>query len=77
MNKLALLLNIVPAIILCGSVDQVVDSVVYAEITNSNMEVEHTHLPVSLFPCNIKEGDYFYFIYTDGVTEVRCGEPPI
>ena len=77
MRGLSLVTSIVPAIILSGSVDQIVDKNAHVEIINSNMEVEHTYLPVSIFPCQIKEGDYFYFVYVDGVTEVRCGEPPI
>ena len=27
--------------------------------------------------CDIKEGDLFYTTEIDGVTEIRCGEPPI
>ena len=73
MNRLALLLQLY---LLIGIVDQIEGRIAMVEITNSNHEIENMSLPTSLFPCNIDEGDFFYFVYIDGVTEIRCGEPP-
>ena len=43
-------------------------------VAGSHMATEL--FPLILFPCEIEEGDMFYFEYADGVTEIRCGEPP-
>ena len=57
-----------------GVVDSVSDDYAYVEITTSQ-ETIFTSLPVAMFPCEIKEGDMFYFEHIEGVTEIRCGEP--
>ena len=62
-------------ILLCGTVDQINDGLVLTEIKNSKLDNAHMSLPLEIFPCKIKEGDHFYFKYSDGVTEIRCGEP--
>ena len=68
-------MKIIAAIALyIGVVDSVGDKYAYVEITTSE-EIIFTSLPVSMFPCEIKEGDMFYFEQVDGVTEIRCGEP--
>jgi|TARA_R100000750_G_C2328691_1_gene89269 hypothetical protein len=59
-----------------GTVDFIENGVVSAEITTSHRTIEEVELPVQLFPCEIRESDIFYFVYVDGVTEIRCGEPP-
>jgi hypothetical protein len=74
MKKLSCLLQVV---LLTGIVDQINGSIANVEITDSSNEVLNTSLPVTIFPCQVKEGEPFYFIYVDGVTEIRCGEPPI
>lgn len=61
--------------LLLGTIDYIDNGVADVEITTNRHEVIYAELPVSLFPCKIKEGDMFYFEYTDGVTEIRCGEP--
>ena len=59
-----------------GTVDFVENDVASVEITTSHRTIEEVELPTQLFPCEIREGDMFYFVYADGVTEIRCGEPP-
>jgi hypothetical protein len=68
-------MKIIAAIALyIGVVDSVNDKYAYVEITTSE-EIIFTSMPVAMFPCEIKEGDMFYFEQIDGVTEIRCGEP--
>ena len=69
--------HILSVMLLYGTVDQVNDGLVLAEVKNSSLDDVHISLPLEIFPCEIKEGDYFYFEYSGGVTEIRCGEPPI
>lgn len=61
---------------LIGVVDQIDDDLAVVELTNDEHENINTVLPVEIFPCDIEEGEMFYFLYADGVTEIRCGEPP-
>ena len=58
-----------------GIVDIVDGDIVMAQVTASDNEVRELYLPTAMFPCEIGEGDMFYFSYADGVTEIRCGEP--
>ena len=46
------------------------------EFRTDGDETYHADIPVELFPCEIKEGSAFYAEIIDGVTEIRCGEPP-
>ena len=59
-----------------GLVDAIEDNVVAAEVSTSQHTHEIMYFPLQLFPCELEEGDMFYFSYVDGVTEIRCGEPP-
>ena len=61
------------AVMFCmlGVVDQIQGNVVIAEVQNKQVD-----LPLWIFPCEISEGDIFYFTKIDGVLELRCGEPP-
>jgi hypothetical protein len=68
--------NALIAVIMLGLVDTVEDDWASAEVTDPAGNVEYMELPVDLFPCKIKEGDMFYAVTVDGVTEIRCGEPP-
>ncbi len=61
---------------LLGTVDQVEDDLASVEITGLDQEPIQATIHVSFFPCTVKEGDVFYYYYVDGVTELRCGEPP-
>ena len=54
-----------------GVVDQIQGNIVIAEVQNKQVD-----LPLWIFPCEISEGDIFYFTKIDGVLELRCGEPP-
>ena len=71
--------NLILSIFLLGFVDRIEGQMVSVEITNRNDIGEYENvnidLPLILFPCEIKEGDMFYFEHVDGITEIRCGEP--
>ena len=71
--------NLILSIFLLGFVDRIEEQMVSAEITNRDDIGEYENvnidLPLVLFPCEIKEGDMFYFEHVDGITEIRCGEP--
>jgi len=63
-----------------GVVDQIEGNIVVAEIievADDRHTVKEIELPIEIFPCEIEEGGMFYFEYVDGVTELRCGEPPV
>tara|TARA_R110002020_G_scaffold50716_6_gene143174 strand:+ start:38361 stop:38585 length:225 start_codon:yes stop_codon:yes gene_type:complete len=60
---------------LLGVVDQIHGDYITAEITTSENEIIQEDFNLRVFPCALKEGDFFYFLYIDGVTEIRCGEP--
>lgn len=62
-----------------GMIDQINGDIALVELTGVNGAdggVTYTSLHTSVFPCEPKEGDFFYFQHIDGVTEIRCGEPP-
>jgi len=67
--------NYIISLFLLGSVDMIEDGVASVEITTDSYEIVYTSLPVDIFPCEIEEGDMFYFLYANEVTEIRCGEP--
>ena len=46
------------------------------ELTDSSGKSIMTSVDTFLFPCDIKERDVFYITVENGVTEIRCGEPP-
>ena len=69
------LLTAAYAVFLIGSVDNIEDGLAAVEITDSNYKTRFVDIPIELFPCEIGEGDMFYFSNVDGVTEIRCGEP--
>tara|TARA_R100000152_G_C6586423_1_gene48434 strand:- start:211 stop:432 length:222 start_codon:yes stop_codon:yes gene_type:complete len=61
--------------LLLGTIDRIEGDIVVASITSSDNSTESFEMPVEMFPCEISEGDVFYFSYSEGVTEIRCGEP--
>lgn len=63
-------------ILLIGMVDQVNGKEALVEITTTDSGVTYSSMPIAMFPCEVQEGSMFYFEYIDGVTEIRCGEPP-
>ncbi len=68
--------NMLTGLFLLGVVDQVHGELIIAEITTSENKVVQQDFNRGMFPCSLSEGDFFYFVYVDGVTEIRCGEPP-
>ncbi|HIE83262.1 MAG TPA: hypothetical protein EYQ00_05150 [Dehalococcoidia bacterium] len=76
MSNVAKYANLALAFCLLGVVDQIYGRSVAVELTNQDRVTEHTALPLWMFPCEVKEGDVFYFTKTDEVLELRCGEPP-
>ncbi len=72
-------IEVILPILLIGSVDLIDGDYAEVEITkvvDGEYEVVQRSIPLSLFPCEISEGDMFYFSYINDVTELRCGEPP-
>ena len=65
------------SLFLIGVIDQIEGDILHTEISTTTGEVENVHLHKSMLPCEVSEGDMFYFAYERGVTEIRCGEPPI
>ena len=68
--------KIFPVVFLLGMVDQIEDGVAAVELSDTAGNLTYESMPTVLFPCEIEEGDVFYFNYVDGITEIRCGEPP-
>jgi hypothetical protein len=64
------------AFFLLGTVDIIEDGLAVVELARSDYIIDVVTLPTLIFPCEIKEGDMFYFLSVDGVTEIRCGELP-
>ena len=65
------------SLFLVGVVDQIEGDILRTEISTSNGSIENVDLHRAMLPCVVSEGDMFYFSYENGVTEIRCGEPPI
>ena len=59
-----------------GTVDVIEGEIALVQITASDHQVREMEMSTLMFPCEIEEGDFFYFAYSEGVTEIRCGEPP-
>jgi hypothetical protein len=59
-----------------GTVDSVDNGVAQVEVSASDNKIHQLNIPVLLIPCDVEEQDVFYFLYSDGVVEIRCGEPP-
>jgi hypothetical protein len=66
-------MNSIALIIFVGVVDIVNGDIVMAEI---DLVDDVVMLPTASFPCEIKEGDSFYLVRREDVTEIVCGEPP-
>ena len=62
-------------VLLIGTVDRIENNMVVGTVQDSELQYHDFEMPLSVFPCEISEGDSFYFNYVDGVTEIRCGEP--
>ena len=60
-----------------GVIDQIEDDIAVVELTSTDSGSVTMELPIIVFPCDVREGDWFYFEHIDGVTELRCGEPPV
>lgn len=70
-------MKILSSIVLLGLIDSVQGRYVTVEISGPARNVEILEIPSLLFPCEISEGDFFHIVEVDGVTELRCGEPPV
>ena len=67
---------VVTTLFCLGVVDIIEDDMARVEFRTDGDQTNHADDPVVLFPCAIEEGDPFYAQTIDGVTEIRCGEPP-
>ena len=70
------ILAIFSILVYAGMVDSVVGDYASVELSNSQGDITQIEIPILLFPCDIKEGDFFYTFEVYGVREIRCGEPP-
>tara|TARA_R100000995_G_C3444674_1_gene105055 strand:+ start:356 stop:565 length:210 start_codon:yes stop_codon:yes gene_type:complete len=68
-------MNVAMVTLLTGLVDSIDSQIVTAEINALGIQNELVLFPVSMFPCNINEGDSFYFSYDSGFPKVFCGNP--
>jgi len=59
-----------------GTIDQIQGELATVEVTASDNKIRYMEMSTLVFPCEVKEQSMFYFIYSEGVTEIRCGEPP-
>jgi hypothetical protein len=62
-------------ILFLGIVDSVQDKIITVELSSTSQEGVIVEMDSFLFPCEVSEGDYFYIVILDDVTEIRCGEP--
>jgi len=76
MHKISRCINFVMMFYVLGIVDQVHNDSVQVELSDIEGTVITDDLPLWIFPCEIEEGDMFYFVKLDGVLELRCGKPP-
>jgi len=69
--------NFIVVVLCLGVVDVIEGEHALVEITSTDgITSTEAVFPVELFPCEIEEGSVFYFEHVEGVTEIRCGEPP-
>ena len=61
--------------LLTGMVDSIDSQMVSAEVSTLGVQNEIMIFPVSIFPCNINEGDSFYISYENGLPRIGCGSP--
>tara|TARA_Y100000310_G_C20123197_1_gene552413 strand:+ start:296 stop:520 length:225 start_codon:yes stop_codon:yes gene_type:complete len=59
-----------------GTVDFIESDMARVELRANGKLTHYSDIPIALFPCEISEGSLFYVEIIDGVTEIRCGEPP-
>tara|TARA_R110002051_G_C8500721_1_gene464710 strand:- start:31 stop:249 length:219 start_codon:yes stop_codon:yes gene_type:complete len=67
----------VVGVLYIGVVDSIHGNFASVEITMAKEDSVSLDIPVQMIPCEIEEGSMFYFENIDGVTEIRCGEPPL
>jgi len=68
---------IIATFLFIGVIDQIEKDIVFVVAKNAGEEQKEYLLPIDLIPCYVDEGDMIYAQIVDGVTEIRCGEPPI
>jgi hypothetical protein len=71
------IVTVVATLFCIGTIDVIEDGIAHVEFRTDGEEVYETDIPIYLFPCQVSEGDMFYAETIDGVTEIRCGEPPL
>ena len=76
MHKIGRYVNFGMMLYILGIVDQVHNDSVQVELNDENGILTTEDIPRWMFPCEVSEGDMFYFVKLDGILELRCGEPP-
>jgi len=69
--------NVIAGALCIGVVDSIEGDFAIVEITTAESDTVNLDMHVEMIPCEIEEGTVFYFENVDGVTEIRCGEPPL
>ena len=74
----------IPALVACinlvalpyGVIDQIEGNHAVVELVNSAGEIEYRTVGIDRFPCEISEGDAFYFACTGDFIELKFGKAP-
>ena len=67
--------NVFAGLMMLGLIDQVDGAFIIAKISDESGQTTEIPILASLLPCEAKEGEFFHFVYSPDVTEIRCGEP--
>ena len=66
--------TILTILLYVGVVDRVENEIASVQVTTSEQNIYDLEVPTFLFPCEIEEGDSFYFAYSNSAIEIRCKE---
>ena len=68
---------VVLALFLCvGAVDRIEEDIASVQVVANDQTIHDFEMSTLMFPCEIKEGDIFYFTHSQGRIEIHCGQPP-
>ena len=63
---------VLAVIVMFGIVDQIQDDYASIEYTNHKGELQYMDVPVSVFPCDVKEGLAVTFSKSGNQTKINC-----
>ena len=73
MNQIAMF---IAAIAHTATIDRVENDFAHVVFALQSSENIAADIPVALLPCEVAEGDTLYVRKLNGVTEIRCSNPP-